>query len=111
MASRRIWIALLLAGAVAAPLANATAADFVPVRRVVEEVIVTEPPPPPREEVIIERPSPRHVWVQGHWQRNGNEWLWVAGHWQQPPRHGAGWVPGHWDQRPRGWVWVPGHWA
>ena len=111
MASRRIRAALLLAVAVAAPLTAAVAGEFVPVRRVVEEVIVTEAPPPPREEVIIERPSPRHVWVAGHWQRAGNEWVWQHGHWLQPPRLGAGWVPGHWDQRPRGWVWVPGHWA
>ena len=74
------------------------------------EVVVREPPPPPREEVIVAAPSPRHVWIPGHWQWNGR-WIWIAGHWERPPSRMTTWVPGHWAARGNEWLWVPGHWS
>lgn len=41
------------------------------------------PPPPPREELRPVKPTPKAVWVPGHWK---------------------------WTGRPTGYVWVPGHW-
>ena len=73
------------------------------------EVIVRDRPPAARVEVIEAGPSPRHVWIPGHWMWEG-EWVWMKGHWDVPPRERAEWVPGHWAERPRGWVWVEGHW-
>ena len=75
-----------------------------------ERVVVRERPPALREEVIIERPSPRHVWIAGHWYWRGNGWVWVGGCWQLPPRHGVVWFPGHWTDRHGTWEWIPGHW-
>jgi hypothetical protein len=60
-------------------------------------------------EVMEAGPSPRHMWIPGHWKWEG-EWVWMKGHWEVPPRERADWVPGHWAERPRGWVWVEGHW-
>lgn len=74
-----------------------------------EPLLVREAPPPDREEVIVEAPSPRHVWVKGYWTWHDG-WVWQPGHWSLPPYGGAQWVPGHWRQRPYGWVWVSGHW-
>lgn len=83
---------------------------------VVEErvVYVQEPPPPPRREVIVERerPSPEHIWVEGHWRWAGHGYDWVGGHWDHFPGGGRReWVGGHWQNRPgQGWDWVEGHW-
>lgn len=70
------------------------------------------PPPPPaqRVEVVEVAPSPRHVWVEGHWAWHGGEYVWVPGHWAERPHEGAVWVPGHYVQRRHGYEWVPGHW-
>lgn len=37
-------------------------------------------PPPPRVEVIPVSPSPRHVWVKGHYVRRHHTYVWVGGH-------------------------------
>jgi WXXGXW repeat (2 copies) len=39
-------------------------------------------PPPDRVEVVPERPSPRHTWVRGRWDRNGDDWRWTEGRWE-----------------------------
>jgi hypothetical protein len=43
---------------------------------------VEERGPRERVEVIPERPSPRHVWVAGHWEERGNGRAWVEGRWE-----------------------------
>jgi hypothetical protein len=49
-----------------------------------EKEVVTQPAqPPPRVE---ERPAPPYstsVWVSGHWDWNGREYIWTPGHWEQ----------------------------
>ena len=49
-----------------------------------EREVVTQPQaPPPRVE---ERPAPPYstsVWVPGHWDWNGQEYVWTPGHWEQ----------------------------
>ncbi|RYZ37428.1 MAG: hypothetical protein EOP49_31725 [Sphingobacteriales bacterium] len=35
--------------------------------------------PPPRVEVIPVAPSPRHVWVKGHYVQRGHRQVWVKG--------------------------------
>ncbi len=40
---------------------------------------VRRPPPPARVEVIPVAPSPRHVWVPGHYVRRGRNYIWVNG--------------------------------
>ncbi|MBV9891964.1 MAG: YXWGXW repeat-containing protein [Rhizobacter sp.] len=37
-------------------------------------------PAPLVEEVVI-APSPRHVYVRGHWRWSGSDWMWVHGQW------------------------------
>jgi hypothetical protein len=38
--------------------------------------------PAPRIEVIPVAPSPRHVWVQGHYVRRHHDWVWVGGYYK-----------------------------
>lgn len=40
---------------------------------------VRTPPPPARVEIIPRGPSPRHVWVPGHYVRRGRNYVWVNG--------------------------------
>ena len=71
-------------------------------------VYVSDEPPPPQVEIKPPAPSPRAVWIDGHWGLSHGKYHWVPGHWEKKAK--GTWVPGHWDKHPRGHVWVPGHW-
>jgi hypothetical protein len=75
-------------------------------------VVVDEPPPPPAQyrEVVIERPSPAHIWIGGHWSLRLGRHVWVAGHWELPPHEHAVWVEPRWERRGNGYVLVEGFW-
>jgi hypothetical protein len=76
------------------------------------QVYVRIGPPPPRREVIVERPSPRHIWVGGYYRWDGRAYVWMPGAWVVPPQpYYHRWVPGHWRETHHGWVWVEGHWV
>lgn len=76
------------------------------------QVVVRVAPPPRPHEVIVERPSPHHVWVAGYHRWDGAHYVWVPGVWTVPPQpYYHRWVPGHWRHTPGGYVWVEGHWA
>ena len=76
------------------------------------EVVATRAPPPQRVEVIPTPPPERErfVWVAGHWQWNGRDYVWEPGRYVERPRREAVWVEGRWVARGRNWVWQPGHW-
>lgn len=42
-----------------------------------------------RPTLIVENyePTPGYVWVTGHWQWNGYEWLWVSGYYAPDTRY------------------------
>jgi len=74
------------------------------------EVDVRFGPPPPPREVVVVRPSPRHVWVNGYYRWYGGRYVWAPGYWTVPPRPRAVWVSGHWDERHGNWYWREGFW-
>ena len=47
----------------------------------VREEVVAGPRPADRVEVITVRPSPRHNWVRGRWERSHRGWVWISGRW------------------------------
>ena len=67
-------------------------------------------PPPMRVEVTPVAPSPRHVWVAGHWMWRGNRYIWVNGHYRMAPRPGHSWVQSRWVNEGGQWVFYDGHW-
>jgi WXXGXW repeat (2 copies) len=75
-------------------------------------VVVVEDPPPPRYERVDSRPG--YIFIQGRWDRRGNNWAWVDGHWERE-RANAYYQPGRWqrhhDRGNRGHVWVEGRWV
>jgi len=72
--------------------------------------VIRTGPPPARVEVVPAAPYPEAVWIEGHWDYRGGNWVWLPGYWERRPYGGAVWVPGHWRETPAGWKWVPGHW-
>lgn len=72
--------------------------------------VVQQPPPPPQREYIVERPSPRYVWIEGYWAWRGGRHVWVGGHWELPPRERVEWVQPHWEHRSNGYALVEGFW-
>lgn len=75
-----------------------------------EEYIMTQQQPPAElEEKMTTSPSPKHIWIKGHWKWV-NRWEWVKGHWVLKPHDEATYVAGHWVKKPNHWLWIPGHW-
>lgn len=72
--------------------------------------VVEQAPPPPMREYIIERPSPRHVWISGYWGWRAGRHVWMGGHWDLPPRERVEWVEPRWERRSNGYVLVEGLW-
>ena len=70
-------------------------------------VEVEEEPPPPRAVIVETRPG--FVFIQGRWDRRGNQWAWRDGYWERE-RVGHVWEDGRWERRGRGHVWVEGRW-
>jgi WXXGXW repeat (2 copies) len=71
-------------------------------------VVVVEEPPPPR--VVHVQPRAGYVYIQGRWDRRGNNWHWQDGHWERQ-RANAYYRPGRWQRhRNRGHVYVEGRW-
>jgi hypothetical protein len=75
-----------------------------------KEVIVRMAPPAPKKEIIVERPSPRHAWIAGHWVWVGSRHEWIRGHWDLPPQGKSVWVDARWDRRGEGFVFIEGFW-
>ena len=73
--------------------------------------VFDNPPPPFRPEVRIERPSPQHVWLRGHYDRDDRDWAWHEGRWEQPPARHVRWVAPRY-RRVHGKVhYYPEHWS
>jgi hypothetical protein len=77
-----------------------------------EVVVVKVAPPPVIREVVVERdrPSPRHVWIEGYWVWRGGRHEWIKGRWELPPRPNAVWVAPRWERRGEGYVFIEGVW-
>jgi len=88
------------------PIATATVVAPAP-----QGVVVYQAPPAPRAVVAVRPAAPvtGAVWVEGHWQWNGAQYVWMQGSWLQP-RAGAVYVQPRWERRGRGYVYVQGNW-
>ncbi len=75
-------------------------------------LVVESPPPvpPPQREVIVERPVPEMVWIQGFWVYEPNGYAWMPGHWERPPPRHYRYVPAHWQRRSQGYVYINAYW-
>jgi hypothetical protein len=78
---------------------------------IVQGVRVGVAPPAMRTEVRPVAPSPRHVWIAGHWAWRGGAHAWVPGYYALPPAQGYHWVHARWVNEGGSWVFYEGHWA
>jgi hypothetical protein len=72
--------------------------------------LVYQAPPPPRSVYVQPAPYPGAVWVEGHWEWNGVQYVWVDGFWTEP-RPGYVYVQPRWERRGGGYVYIDGGWA
>jgi hypothetical protein len=91
-------------------VAMAGAAQAQPRHVLVPGVRVRVPPPAMRAEVRPARPSPNHLWIDGHWAWRGGGHVWVGGYWALPPAAGYVWEPARWVNEGGNWVFFEGHW-
>jgi WXXGXW repeat (2 copies) len=98
-------IPFLLAAALAASALAASAQVSVNIN---VPGLVQVAPPAPRYERM---PGPRagQVWVPGHWQWGGRDYVWRGGYWQTG-RPDYAYAPGRWVQADGGWRWHDGDW-
>ena len=74
------------------------------------DVVIKLRPPVAVRERRTERPTPRHVWINGYHRWDGNAYVWEHGRWELPPREHAVWVAPRYVHRDGGYVFVEGHW-
>lgn len=68
---------------------------------------------PPQQQVVVQRPVQPYanaVWVDGHYEWNGQQYVWVPGYWVQQ-RAGYQFVQPRWVRRGNGYVYVRGGWG
>jgi hypothetical protein len=87
-------------------LSSAASADV----RIAPGFRVAVAPPALRYEVAPVAPSPRHLWIAGHWAWRQNAHLWVPGRWALPPRPGYVWEPARWEFADGTWAFYEGSW-
>lgn len=92
-------------------LAGGAAACAAQPSRSAKILYVAFPPPPDPVELEGAPPSASYVWVKGHYDWNGVEYVWIPGQWEPRPYAKATWVQGRWQFTQNGWVWVNGHWS
>ncbi len=56
-----------------------------PAPAVAAPVLVTAIPPGVPSNLIVARPSPDYIWIEGAWTTDDGKYVWNAGHWELPP--------------------------
>lgn len=74
------------------------------------EILVEQEPPADVVEEMGTSPGYNYVWVKGHWQWDGSQWVRIHGQWVLKPSDSALWVPGYWTKHHDHWRWTEGYW-
>ncbi|MBL0313356.1 MAG: YXWGXW repeat-containing protein [Holophagaceae bacterium] len=73
--------------------------------------IAPQAPPRPRWERQPHRPSANHVWIQGYWDRRGDQWAWAPGRWEEPARRDSYWIRPQYRREGNAYRYEPGRWS
>src|SRR5574341_87715 len=66
-----------------------------------------EPYPPLPARIIGEppvAPAPVDVWIPGHWEWNGRQYVWADWHWVEPSNPNSVWVTSHSEWNGYEWI-------
>ncbi len=69
--------------------------------------VAYDDPPPPQNEVVVERPG--QVFVHGNYVNDSGHWRWHAGHYEAR-RANQVYVDGRWERHGNQRVWINGGW-
>jgi hypothetical protein len=94
---------ILLAALIASPLLISHAAHAQ-----VFDLRIGTPPPPPRV-VVVPQPRPGYVWAPGYWAWQGRRHVWQEGHWERE-RRGYHYVEPAWVEDHGQYGFRRGHW-
>jgi hypothetical protein len=73
-------------------------------------IVVTQAPPALQQEIVLDQPSPQHVWLAGYWSWRDSRYEWLAGRWELPPSSGSVWVAPRWEQQGNAYKFYEGYW-
>lgn len=76
-----------------------------------EQTSKEAPPSQPIDDQRPEKPSEKHVWVNGYWWWHNNAYVWVPGYWALPPEPDYVYIAGYWNYSGTQWVYVRGGWG
>jgi hypothetical protein len=69
-------------------------------------------PPPQREDYQPwQSPDSTAVWIPGHHEWNGAQYVWVGGYYGYPPHRHSHWVAPSYPHNQDGYAYHPGHWS
>ena len=107
MISRKILSKLLMATALAAPLAA------MPIVQAHAAVVISVGFAPPVLPVYAQPicPGPGYLWTPGYWAYGPDGYYWVPGVWVQPPVAGVLWTPAYWGWEGGVYLFHPGYWG
>ena len=54
--------------------------------------IANDAPPRARYERRTPRPDRDSVWINGYWDRQGDQWAWSSGRWERPHDRRTRWI-------------------
>lgn len=78
-------------------------------------IVVTQAPPAQPQVVVVERPTrptPEHVWIDGHWTIREGRYHWVRAQWERRPYRDSVWMPPRWENRSDGtFMFYEGYWS
>ena len=72
---------------------------------------IRQAPPMDEVEVMPMRPSPSHIWINGHYGYQQNRYIWNHGFYSVPPRGKTVWQRGEYYQNSNGYhTYKQGYW-
>ena len=73
--------------------------------------IANDAPPRARYERRTPRPDRDSVWINGYWDRQGDQWAWSSGRWERPHDRRTRWIRPTYRREGTAWRYEPARWS
>ena len=113
MASQKSIRRIILAAALAVPVATLPLAQPAAQAQIAVGIGISVHVPPPALPVYVQPPlpAPGYLWTPGYWGYGDAGYYWVPGVWVEPPHPGLLWTPGYWGFVGGVYGWHGGYWG